>query len=138
MLAFASALSLSAHADDQPVNVDDLEIFTCPKELEYKGQLIVTAVDELLTKNRVEAAAELASDCANWGSSMDVAILSPVIDRQYTELNKILTGKVQTQMEKMIAKCTAKGEAEGGTLGRAVAAHCAFKVVAGFYAAYRE
>lgn len=108
----------------------------CPQAIEFKADLIEEQIEIYLGKGDLDSAAEMASACANYGSSQDVAIISLAANALYKDLNKILNGRVQTQMEAMTARCTRRGQNEGGTLGMSVGAHCTLRVLRGFYAAY--
>ena len=110
----------------------------CPAAIDGKADLISEQINIQLKKNSIEGAAALASNCAVFGSNIDVSLINPVVYAYLTALNGQLDESEGKMMNKFLENCAKKGEASGGSLGRAMAAHCQLKVVSGFYAAVKK
>ncbi len=109
-------------------------ITVCPADLDGQAEQIEIRVQDLLTKGQLPDAAELAQVCASWNSSQDVNILGPVFDAYYLALDKVLSGPVQTRMEKELGRCEKR--AGEGTMGASFKFHCGVKVLKRYYADY--
>jgi hypothetical protein len=129
----ALLFSVNAMADDTISPYD-----VCPAAIAGNAELIGNQIDKSLAKKDVEEAAAMATICADFGSNIDVSLISPVADA----FDKALAGKLKADekavMMRFIKACEDKGEKSGGSLGRAGGAHCMLKVYSGFYAGVKK
>ena len=130
---FLVLIPFFAHAEDQP-----LSPWNCAAAIDGKPDLIGDAIEKSLAAKDIESAAEFASSCATFGSSIDVSLISPVANAFDEKLKNSLRGDEKAMLQRFLKKCVDKGENEGGSLGRAMAAHCSLKVYRGFYAAVKK
>jgi hypothetical protein len=133
-LFILSAVFFSAQA----FALEPVSPWTCPASIDGNVDAIGDQIDTYLAKNDLESAAELASDCATFGSGIDVSLLGPVMGAYSAALGKHLSSSETLVMDSFLQKCQLKGEQEGGSLGRSMAAHCQLKVYMGFYAGVKS
>ena len=114
---------------------EDVSPWNCPANLDGKVEEIGNQIEKFLSKKQLESAAQLASNCSTFGSSIDVSLVGPIL-MAYSEKAAKLPTAVKNIRKDMINRCIKKGEAEGGTLGRAVSVHCQLKVELAIDSAY--
>lgn len=125
-LVITSLLSLfaaSARAEVSPWN--------CPAEIDGSPGKIRDEVQTFLDRKELEGALELATDCATFGSSLDVSIIMPVLDAYDAVLPSLLTRVQKQTFDEMNKRCENK-YANQGTLGLSMAAHCQAHVYQAF------
>jgi len=147
-----SALSSLARAEDkeEPAErakiVPTDEIYTCPKSLEMNADAIEQNIEHYIKEKQATVAAKLAADCAVWGSSIDVAIISPVNAAIRADLEKAFKGKAELtkELDAKLALCSDRytggvdkdGFPKNGSMGASSAAHCALKVYSAYDSLY--
>lgn len=119
-------------------HAEDISPWSCPAAIDGKPDLIGDAIEKSLAAKDIESAAEFASSCATFGSSIDVSLISPVAMALEEKLKPALRSDEKAMLQRFLKKCADKGQESGGSLGRAMAAHCSLKVYRGFYAAVKK
>lgn len=120
--------------------VSSNEIFTCPASLSGKADLIAKNIEYYIAENQLFIAQELASDCADFGSSIDVGLISPVLEALDKNLNKHMKTYQKKDLADKLSLCSkrfagANGQ-DNGSLGRSAAAHCELKIYGAFDSLY--
>jgi hypothetical protein len=131
----------SAQADEEPgakiVSTD--EIYSCPASLDGNPDAIGQNIEHYIKEKQVLVAAEIASDCAVFGSSIDSSLISQVTEAINKGLQKKLNDKNKALLSSKIERCYdryAGKNGENGTLGLSEAAHCSLKVFLAFDSLY--
>jgi len=112
----------------------EISAWNCPAEIDGQPELIEKQIEKALKENQLEVAAQFASNCATFGSLIDVSLLSGINEAFYAKLKKKLQKAEMQVMNKFLSNCAKRGNKSGGTLGRSEGAHCMLKVYEGFYA----
>lgn len=126
-----------AFADSDIVSIEDLP--GCPKKIELNADLIEKNIKHYIEQKELWAAALIASNCATYGSSMDVSIISKIAEAYDVSLQKTMTKDQYKSLTSMSAKCWQKyAGPDNGTMGSSQAAHCSLKVYQAFDSIYSD
>lgn len=110
------------------------EVYTCPKALAGDSNAIAFNIDHYLTQKDLLTAAEIASDCAVFGSTLDDALISPVLGAFAVQFEKFVKDgwMSQAQKEEMLEKvdeCRKRYDRkEHGSIGKSESVHCQLRV----------